>query len=411
VDGHLRHPTARLLVALALAAVATGALGAPGPGAQETPDEPPEELEPTAAPAHPQPDGGVSREPREPSPGDAPPAGPGNGQAPAEREPGERGGQRSWIDASHGFLGEKLLYPVMRIDRFFSDETELEAERARSFIRWRNEVRFEYDVGEPSFATNLRASLRFPGVTRALRRLRLVIEGETQDAGVPELARPGDVEADPAEGRVRTGDAELRLRVWDGLLAHADLGAGVLFEMPPGAFGRARLRWAFPVGRLFLTRVALIGFYRTDERFGAETELQLERPITSRVLARLSSKMRVSEESPGVEWQSEAVTFVTLGSRAVGAIGAGVNGATGRVPGPVEAYRVFTRLRRDFYRSWLFFELTPEYSWPYTPGNGREPTWAVTTRLEVQFQGRRRPPDPEEPEPEDPPPPDDAGAR
>ena len=47
----------------------------------------------------------------------------------------------------------------------------------------------------------------------------------------------------------------------------------------------------------------------------------------------------------------------------------------------------------------------PEYFWPYTPGQGRQAAWAVTTRLELQFHGRVRLPEPEDPEPEDPPPP------
>jgi hypothetical protein len=426
VHGHLRHRTAPLAAALALAAAAPGALAGPARDAPETPDEPPTNLEPTSPQPRPPspPDDGVSDPPRAPvdapeppapaapAPGDPPPAGPGDrGGRTAQPDPAARGEPgNGWIDASHGYLESRLFAPVFRLDRFFSDEQELEAERARSFLRWRNEVRFE--DGEARFATSVRASLRFPGVGRALRRLRLVIEGESEEAAAAAEGLGPDRAPDAAT-RVRTGDAELRLRLWDGLLAHADVGAGVLFDVPPGAFARTRLRWTIPVDGLFLTRVAVIGFYRTDERFGASTELNVERPVARRVLARASSDVRVSQESPGVEWGSELAAFVTLGSRAVGVVGVGANGATRREPVPLEAYRVFTRLRRDFYRSWLFLELSPEYFWPYTPGRGREAAWAVTTRLEVQFQGRPRPPDPEEPEPEpaDPPPPAGAAGR
>jgi len=414
VYGPVGHPLALLLVALALAAPGAGGAAAPARAAQEDPDEPPAGLEPTSAQSGPPaaPEGAASGETRPPSRSATTEADGGEPTAPAPRAPAPDaapdGERRNWMDASHRFVESQLFAPVVRVDRFFSDEAELETERARSFVRWRNELRFD-DAGLPSFAVKLRASLRFPGVAQSLRRVRLVLDGETQDA-LPDGSRPGDLAAEPA-GRVRNGDAELRLRLWDGLLAHADVGAGVLFQLPIGAFARFRLRWALPVGDLFLTRLAVIGSYRTDERFGAETDVHLERPIANRVLTRLSTKVRVSEVSPGLEWQTELAAFVALGARAMGAFGAAANGATRREPVPLDTYRVFTRLRADFYRSWLFFELEPEYYWPYTPGKVRAAAWAVTTRLEVQFQGPRRPPDPEEPEPEDPPAHDGAGAR
>ena len=51
--------------------------------------------------------------------------------------------------------------------------------------------------------------------------------------------------------------------------------------------------------------------------------------------------------------------------------------------------------------------MTPA-GWLSRRGDGRHAAWAVTTRLEVQFQGRRRLPEledpgPDEGEPEDPP--------
>jgi hypothetical protein len=75
----------------------------------------------------------------------------------------------------------------------------------------------------------------------------------------------------------------------------------------------------------------------------------------------------------------------------------------------LERVRLFTRLRGDFYRRWLFFEVVPEYARPYTPERGRHPGWALTTRLEIQFHGRERLPEPEDPEPADPADPPGAG--
>jgi hypothetical protein len=399
-----------LALALALAAPAARASDPPVHTRAEVPDEPPAALEEGSAPAPgaapPTADPGVPP-PAPVAPGDAPPAGPGPGAPEAEPADAREGRpRRGWLDSSHDYLEEKLLAPVMRLDRFFSDETDLEAERARSFLRWRSELRFEEAQGTPRFRTGVRANLRFPALTRALRRLRLVIEGETQEAFSALFPGDGTAGSAGSDAPIGRADAELRFGLWDGLVSHADLGAGVLFELPPGAFGRLRLRWVIPIDGLFLTRFAVVGFYRTDERFGTSTDLHLERPVLRATVVRLSSEARLTQVSPGIEWRSELAAFVGLGRRAAGAFGVGVNGATRREPVELERFRVFTRLRRDFYRRWLFFELEPEYAWPYTPDRGRHPVWAVTTRLEVQFHGRERARDPDDLDVEPPDPPD-----
>lgn len=399
-SARLRFP---LLLALALAGPAAAAAG-PGPaGALELPDDPPSADPPAAEPSA-QAEGAPPARPDlttpapaaepTPAPAPAPPAEP-----PPAKEPAEKKREDTWLDVSHGYLESKLFAPVVRFDRFFSDETELDAERARSFLRWRHEVRFEED-GAPAYSTSVRANLRFPAVTRALRRLRLVLEGETRDAF--DALFPGEPQVGDAP--IGSADAELRLALWDGLMAHADVGAGVLLELPPGAFGRLRLRWSVPVGDLFLTRLAIIGFYRTDDGFGVSSDLHLERPVARIAVVRLASQGRRTERSPGIEWRSELATFIGLGRRTATAVGVGVNGATERIP-ELDRVRVFTRLRRDFYRRWLFFEVEPEYAWPYTPGPGRHGMWAVIGRFEVQFQGREPMRAPVEPEPADPPPP------
>ena len=59
----------------------------------------------------------------------------------------------------------------------------------------------------------------------------------------------------------------------------------------------------------------------------------------------------------------------------------------------VAVYRLFTRVRRDVWRRWLFLELEPEVSWPTAPPLGRHKEHAVTLRVEVAFDGRAREPE------------------
>ena len=114
--------------------------------------------------------------------------------------------------------------------------------------------------------------------------------------------------------------------------------------------------------------------------------------------------LRTRERSRGVEWGGDLSLMGTLRARIGAQLGFNVSGAT-RAPVDVDVYRFYLRLRRDVYRKWIFLELDPEYAWPWEPDVGRRGTWAVSLRLEVQFQGNEAPLPgtvPDLPEPHDP---------
>jgi len=398
---HLRPLAVLLPIALAGAAVA----GDQPTAADPAPADPPPEQAPAAAP---QPEATTTPPP------DGMPEGKPRGED-----------QDNWVDAGHAFVEQRIFAPVLRLDRFFSDERDIEAERSRSFLRWRSEVRLSQDTVGPAFTTGVRATLRLPGLNKQLRRLRLVIAGETRDALGTLFPRqpgqtggaPGDVATDDDE--LGSADAGLRFQLWETLASHADLGGGVLLRLPPGVFGRVRFRWAIPVRKLFLTRTVVTGFWRTDTHFGTLTAVDLERPLGPALVARLSGSGTITEESRGVEWISEVALLAALDLRTAAQIAAAVNGVTDplvvaqdlqtgaarRAP-PVDRYRFYTRFRRDVYRRWLFVEIEPEVAWPWSLEKGRHAAWGLSLRLEVQFQGKEAPPPPPPappPEPADPP--------
>ncbi len=418
-----KRPLALLLAALALAPVARAA-GDAARGGQAPADE-------SDAPP-----GGD-----EPPPAEAPPPAETPPDTPPKEKPADPD-HDSWFDAGHSFIEQRIVGPVVRLDRFFSDERELEAERARSFVRWRSEVRFTDASSQPSFTTGVRATLRLPGLNRRLRRIRVVMAGETRDAVSSLFPREPAAEeaatAEPTTGDedLSRGDAGLRFFLWDSVFSHASLGGGVLVRLPPGAYGRIRFRWAVPVSKRFLLRSAVTGFWRTDVHFGTSAALELERPLTPRTAVRLGGSGTLSEESPGVEWRAELALLTAFRARIGAQLGVSVDGVTepaplegtSLVPPDVARYRIYTRLRRDFYRSWIFLEVEPEIAWVWdaarvrqaalAPGEGgiggiaspiedvrgRHPVWGIAFRLELQFHGKQAPKPPPPPEPEDPPP-------
>ncbi len=260
--------------------------------------------------------------------------------------------------------------------------------------------------GTPGYTTTASANLKLPGINKQLRRLQVEIVGQTRDAFTtlfPGERAAGAGPADTVAGETTnfgTADAGLGYRLFEsvasGLATHGDLGAGVILQLPPGVYGRARLRFAEQLGRTLLARQALTGFWRTDTLFGSTLSADLERPlpaITGDALVRLSGSTTITQRSKGYEWTGDLSLLATLKARIGAQLGFGINGAT-RAAVDVDTLRFYLRLRRDVYRRWIFLELSPEYGWPWTPERSRHPVWAVAFRVEVQFQGNEAPREP-----------------
>jgi len=322
--------------------------------------------------------------------------------APVIRQPGED----TWMDVGHEFVETRLFAPILRFDRFFSDNPGLDEERARSFLRVRTELRYDAEA-HPAFVAGVRSSLKLPGLHAAARRMRVVLAAGAQEVFETLPGEPAHDARAPGGG-----EAELRFSLFDAVKAHADVGAGLLFRWPVGAFTRTGVRLRFAVGQLFVTQTAVSGSWRTDDGFGANASLRLERPLRPQAIVRLANDFHVSEVSEGVEWRPALEAIFGLGPRAAATLGVDAIWKHELRP-QVERYRVRARFRRDVYRRWIFLELEPELYWPWSPVLGRHPVSAVTFRFEVQFNGNeptpadggppRRPDDgPTRPPPEDP---------
>jgi hypothetical protein len=339
---------------------------------------------------------------------------------PPHVETTQQPGESSWLDAGHAYIERTLFQPVLWVDRFFADERDTEPQRSRSFVRVRQEVNFAQFHHGPGFATSFNVNLKLPSLDQRLERFRIEMAGEARDAFTALLQGDrnpqGEIVATP-EQQYGTTDAGVGVRLWETLQTYADMGAGFLLKLPPGAYVRVRFRFVEPLGGAFLAREALTGFWRSDTQFGATGSAELERPIPFALgaLWRLSGTTTItqSQANLGFQWAGDLSLLATLFLRIGGQLGFGASGAS-KSPVDVDVYRTYLRLRRDVFRKWFFVELAPEYQWNATivPGH-RIGFWDVALRFEVQFQARQAapekpPPDatphePHDPEPRDPP--------
>jgi hypothetical protein len=362
----IRLPAQPARAALLVAALAHPALAAPP---EPAPVPPPPVVEAPAAWIAPE---------FAPPPEPGPPPGPDTPQG--------------WLDLGHSLLAETALWPVVRLDRFFSDEREVDLDRPRSFVRLRNDLRLE-DTGRVAYGISLRADLTVPSLDRRLRRLRLTISGERAgplDGGLGPVGPvgPDDPDGLPVEpgGQATAG---LRYLILDDLFSQTDAQAGVLTRLPPGVYVRLRYRRQVPLGEVLLARGSASGFWQTDTGWGTREDLDLERSLRPRLLLRLANTVTVTEQSRGWEWGSELSLIAALSPRAAASLGGAALGASD-AGAAVETWRLLARYRRDVLRRWLFVELEPEGLWIRPPGGGRRRILAFTLRLEVQFDGSTR---------------------
>ena len=319
----------------------------------------------------------------------------------------------TWLDRGHALIDE-ALGGALQVDRIFSDERQLDAERNRSFVRWRNDFRYGTDT-RLTYRTGLVADLRFPGLNKWLEGASIFIAGENDASAADLREAPGAAVTQPPPpgpvskpGRVA---AELRYALFETFRVKADLGAGFLFQLPPGVVGRVRLRYAEPVGRLFLLRLGYTLFWRTDLHLGNTLDASVEREVAPRTVLRLASGATANqvEREKGLQWATELGLVHALGPATAISIAAAASGVT--LPTQrADLYRTYMRYRRDVFRRWIFVELEPEVSWPIVvPPDHRTRVEAFTFRLEAQFDGefrraaaRSRPRSEPGPEPRDP---------
>lgn len=374
------RPTGAALVFVLAWPIAAWAQADSAPPAPPAPLAPPGESQPpasvldTAAPPPP----AAPPVPAAPPPAEAPPA-PGLTPAPAPEE-------WTWLDASHGFLSRGFLWAIVRFDRFFADERDLDLPRARSFVRWRNTLAIR-DDGKLPYALDLHVDAVLPSFDRRLDQLRLrftvaTVSPEAVDPLLPPTLRPPDVPYRPHAGLV--------LSPFESLRAQTDVQTGALLRRPLGWYARTRFRRVQPIGDALVARLALAGFWQTDLGFGTRQELSLEHPLSPWLLLRLAGSSMVAERSRGWEWSSELALLAATWPRTALSLSAAALGTTRAGPG-VEVWRVQARARHDVLRRWIFLEVAPEAVWTRGAVGNLQRATAVIVRLEVQFDASSLP--------------------
>lgn len=215
-----------------------------------------------------------------------------------------------------------------------------------------------------------------------------VDEPEPFSSSLPE--DPGSPGFDrSSQSSLRIANTELRYDLVKKPFLNIFLGAGVLFKIPPEAFVRSRLQYTYKISDVSLLRCDETLFVKNFDVVGETTEIDLERLLNQKTLLRWATTGTVSSEINGMEWGTELSLIRELSPRSGITFTGGVYGNTS-IHDAVQNYRVLARYRRNFLRSWLFYELEPEMSWPMRADGSFPTNYALSFRIEVVFQGKEK---------------------
>jgi len=288
-------------------------------------------------------------------------------------------------DKAHEELSQEILERAIWLDDFFGKAGSDKQQRANYFLRWRNGVRWEQNGGL-SYATDLRLVLSLPKIDE---RLRLVISGENE----PEQPNPS-LPQDPGNPgfdrtlQQRTGvvNTELRYSLLQTPATNFFLGTGIGFVFPPYLFARSRLQYTHSFSDTLRARLAETFFVKTGVGPGETSEATLEKTLDPKTVLNWTTVATVSRDTAPLEWGTELSLLHIFSKRTAITLTEGVYGNVG-LDDWIRSYRVLFNFRRNFLRSWLFYELEPQVAWTLS-ADGKFPiNYIFTGRIEVTFDG------------------------
>lgn len=289
------------------------------------------------------------------------------------------------IDETHDLIERNILEQAIRLDDFFGNPNTENLRQTQYQLRWRNSFRIE-EGGDLKFGSSIRANI---SLSKLNERLRLSVYGDNADE-LASKSLPEDP-GNPGFGRTSTQSArvvntELRYQLIQTLKTDFFLGAGVRITLPMEAFVRSRYSFMHNLSDVTLFRFSETVFLNDFEDFGETTEFSLDRQLNQKTLLRFANSGTLSREIDGFEWGSELSLIRELSPKSAITFTGGIHGNT-HISSKVGNYQFLTRYRRNFLRSWLFFELEPEISWPRDDHGNYSSQFSFSFRLEVLFQG------------------------
>jgi hypothetical protein len=279
--------------------------------------------------------------------------------------------EKSWYDETQIYVNSQFCEPALWFDNFFgSDRVFLEG-AAGTYIRWRND--FSYDEEEYfTFNTDISFSVELPVLED---RLRLTFESD-EDEALRDIAPGNDQET--------TNSLGLQLDVAENVRSKFNINVSFTPRV------RLRYRYTYPVYETITLRLTQ-ELQREKAVHSARTLFDFEKLFKNQLFFRSSSEAKLSEEFDGVDWLQAFVLYQRVNKKTSLSYEISANGITDPLTLATN-YRAAVRFRKNFHRRWLFYEISPELTWPVSLDEDRQlivknrrSKWLIFFRFEVHF--------------------------
>ena len=284
--------------------------------------------------------------------------------------------EATWYDSAHAYMNTAFCEPAVWFDDFFASDRVLE-EFAGSYVRWRNDF-IQIEGQGFDFITNLNFSIELPKISS---KLKLIFEGD-EDQELQDVL-PG--------GQAETPDNNLGLRldVKDTDRSKFNISVSAKPRI------RVRYRYTYPVRDDFLIRFTQ-EIQNEEGVNGGRTRIDFEKALLPLKLFRSTTEGFVSEDFPGIELSQAFTLFQRITRKSSVSYEASAVGIT-RPQDVMTNYRLGIRYRQNIHRDWLFFEVTPDITWPVELSEDRETViqerrsvYSIIVRVEVHFGNAKR---------------------
>lgn len=260
------------------------------------------------------------------------------------------------IDAPRDYISEKIVEVTKSVDQFFGDERYFQ-ENNKSVIQ----LDLNETIGQGGFN-----AFRFEGKAKldlpaAQRRFQFVIETN------PEKKTAGDGKTDqPATLKeVATPEkyaASLRYEKADESRWHFSSDLGANFQFPLDPFARTRGSYSIPLDK-WRMKIAETIFWFSTIGLGQTTQLDMERVLSDPLLFRATSTATCHETTQICDLRQDFSFFHTMNERSALLYQASVIGVD-KPKLEETAYVLLMRYRYRLHKEWVFFEVSPQLSFP-----------------------------------------------
>jgi len=279
-----------------------------------------------------------------------------------------------WLDRSHNVWHANTQKAAQWFDRFFGD---LRDQDEQATMRTRITLGWEPSEGdtENTYA-RVRVKVRLPNLKRRFDLLFSNDEVDDFNLLPLEANRPQDV-ADTADNNF---NAALRWTKLSTLKETIDLRVGVHSGPDIYLYGRHRRQHNFSKN----TKMRLTPSFFLDTKYGiggrllTEFDYLFEHPG----VVRLSGRGQISDKTDGLEWRGGLSYMYRFSTKGAVVSGLYLNGSTDGSQGDaIENYAASIRLRNEFWRPYLFYEVEPYIDWPES--KSYKSNVGITLRLNI----------------------------